>query len=94
MGRPTQDIDVFTIQDRRAHSKPRPWVVRWRVEGQQRTRSFCPRVEADRYRSVLVHAATRGERFDPRTGEPVSWLPDEDDLASACPPTVPGGGST
>lgn len=73
MGRPTQDVDVFTIQDRRVHGKAKPWVVRWRVDGQQRTKSFRTRAEADRYRSVLVHAVTRGERFDHRTGEPVSW---------------------
>lgn len=42
MGRPTQDVDVFTIQDRRAHRKAKPWVVRWRVDGQQR--GTCKRV--------------------------------------------------
>jgi len=81
MGRPTQQVDVFTIQDRRAHGKTRPWVVRWRVEGQQRTRSFRTRVEADRYRSVLVHAVTNGERFDLTTGEPAQWLEGAEDLA-------------
>lgn len=75
MGRPPQQVDVFTIQDRRVHGKMRPWVVRWRVEGQQRTRSFRTRAEADRYRSLLVHAVTNGERFDPATGEPANWQP-------------------
>lgn len=81
MGRPTQDVDVFTIQDRRAHGKAKPWVVRWRVDGRQRGRSFRTRAEADRYRSVLVHSVTRGERFDQRTGEPASWSADEDEIA-------------
>lgn len=80
MGRPVQQVDVFTIQDRRGHGKARPWVVRWRVEGEQRSKSFRTRVEADRYRSLLVHAVTSGERFDLATGEPVSWLPGQEDL--------------
>jgi len=80
MGRPTQDVDVFTIQDRRAHGKARPWVARWRVDGQQRTKSFRTRVEAVRYRSLLTHAVTSGERFDPATGEPASWSRQLEDL--------------
>lgn len=75
MGRPPQQVDVFTIQDRRVHGKRRPWVVRWSVEGQQRTRSFRTRAEADRYRSLLVHAVTNGEWFDPATGELANWQP-------------------
>lgn len=81
MGRPSQQVDVFTVQDRRGHGKARPWVVRWRIEGQQRTRSFRTRVEADRYRSLLTHAATMGERFELATGEPASWSRVAEDLA-------------
>jgi len=50
------------------------------VEGQQRTKSFRTRVEADRYRSLLTHAVTTGERFDPATGEPASWSRVAEDL--------------
>ena len=72
MGRP-QQVDVFTVQDRRQHGKTKPWVVRWRVDGRQRAKAFRTRAEADRYRSVLTQAVTAGERFDRRTCEPVAW---------------------
>jgi integrase len=80
MGRPVQQVDVFTVQDRRRDGKARPWVVRWRVDGRQRTRSFRTRVEADRHRSLLTHAVTMGDRFDPATGEPVAWSQPAADL--------------
>lgn len=80
MGRPIQQIDVFALQDRRAHGKAKPWVVRWRLEGRQRTKSFRTRAESDRYRSLLSHAAIKGETFDERTGEPARWNADEGDL--------------
>lgn len=73
MARPTQQVDVFGIQERRAHSKARPWIVRWRVDGRFRSRSFRTRAEADRYRSLLVGAVTSGELFDLDTGEPAAW---------------------
>ena len=76
MSRPIQDVKVFGIQDRRANAQAkRPWIVRRMVDGQQRSTSFRTRGEADRYRSVLVHAAASGEKFEPGTGEPVSWGP-------------------
>ncbi len=80
MARPAQQVDVFTIQDRRGHNKPRPWVVRWRVGGRQRTRSFRTRVEADRYRSHLLRAVTDGEPFDATTGEPATWNREAEEL--------------
>ena len=56
-----------------------PWVVRWRVDGQQRSRAFRTKAEADNVRSRLVVAVRDGERFDRVTGEPESWgtAPDE-----------------
>src|SRR5688572_5050683 len=68
-----QQVDVFSIQDRRKAGRSKPWVVRWRVDGRQTTRSFRTRVEADRFRSLLVQAVTAGDRFDRRSGEPASW---------------------
>jgi len=84
MGRPMQQVDVFTIQARRDHGKVRPWVVRWRVDGQQRTLSFRTRVEAGRHRSLLIHAVTTGRsscgrarrvRPRPRVSSPRSGWP-------------------
>ena len=80
MARPTQDVRIWGIQDRRArHNATMPWVVRWRVDGQQRSRAFRTKAEADNIRSRLVVAARDGERFDRVTGEPESWgtAPDE-----------------
>jgi hypothetical protein len=71
MGRPCQQISVFGIQDRRANpAATRPWVVRRAVEGQQRSRSFRTKTEADRYRAGLLVAQRNGELFDDDNGEP------------------------
>jgi integrase len=71
-----QKVQVFAL------GRPRPGVekakrryyVKWRVDGRDRTRSFKTRVEADRYRSGLLSAVQDGQRFDPASGEPASWL--------------------
>jgi hypothetical protein len=73
MGTCPHRLDVFAIQDRRKHGMPRPWIARWRVDGRMVSRSFRTRVEADRFRSLLVQAVTTDEAFDLRTGEPTSW---------------------
>ncbi len=49
--------------------------MRWAVDGPQHSRAFPTRVEADRYRSFLVEAHRRGERFEFYSGEPESWSP-------------------
>ncbi len=71
--RPNQDVRIWTIQQRQ--SNVRPWIVRWAIEGKQRSRSFRTKAEADRLRSQLVVAQQNGEPFDPRTGQPLSWTP-------------------
>lgn len=73
MGVRPQKVDVFGVQDRRKAGRPRPWAVRWRVDGKMVSRSFRTRVEADRFRSLLVQGVTAGAEFDPRSGEPASW---------------------
>lgn len=72
-GRPIQDVRIWSIQHRPA--KVLPWIVRWSVDGNIRSRSFRTKAEADRRRSQLLVAQQRGERFDPATGEPESWAP-------------------
>ena len=52
----------------------RRYYVKWRVDGHDRTRSFKTHVEADRFRSGLLAAVQDGQRFDPGSGEPTSWL--------------------
>lgn len=74
MPRPVQDIKVFGIQDRRSSARVRlPFVVRLRIDGRHRSRSFRTKTEADRYRSELMKAVRDGERFDDATGEPEAW---------------------
>ena len=77
MGRPRQQVDVFGMQDRRKQGKAKPWIVRWRVEGQQRTKAFRTRAEADRYRADLL--AGRRPAASASTSAPASrssWQPD------------------
>ena len=74
-GRPLADVAVYSVQKRSGDRNRRPWVVRWSVNGRQRSRSFRTKAEADRYRSGLLVAQQSGERFDDETGEPMSWQP-------------------
>ncbi len=78
---PRQTIRVFSVQDRRGSDRlAKPWVVRWEVDGRRTSRSFKTKALADRFRSELVVAHDRGERFDRATGEPVGWSSASDDV--------------
>jgi integrase len=71
-----QDIRIFNVQDRSTRSDARkPRIVRWRIDGRDHSRAFRTKAEADRLRSRLLVAHQDGERFDPQTGWPLSWLP-------------------
>ncbi|HEX7131821.1 MAG TPA: tyrosine-type recombinase/integrase [Iamia sp.] len=81
MPRAVQRIHIYAVQDRRSNLQAnRPWVVRWTVDGRERSRSFGRKGEAQRYRSELDRAVGDGSRFDPVTGEPLSWRPPLSDL--------------
>ncbi len=73
--RPLEDVQVYGVQKRKGDRIKRPWIVRWSLDGRQRSRSFRTKAEADRYRAGLLLSQQRGERFDDETGEPVSWAP-------------------
>lgn len=76
MGRPRQQVKVFGVQDRRSTVQAKlPWIVRWSVDGRQRSKSFRTKAEAERYRFLLMQEASHGERFDAGTAEPESWAP-------------------
>ncbi len=76
MRRAHQDVKIYGIQDRRSHPlATKPWLVRWAVEGRQRSRAFRTKAEGDRYRSMLLVAHRDGDLFDRATGEPESWKP-------------------
>jgi hypothetical protein len=73
---PVQDIRIWDIQDRTNRpNAARPWVVRWKVDGAERSRAFKTKSEADHVRSRLLVAARDGETFDRASGLPVSWQP-------------------
>jgi integrase len=65
------DVRIHTI--RRRKNKRRPFEVRWRVAGRDKSKSFLTRTLADSYRAELVRAARQGLEFDPATGEPLLW---------------------
>jgi integrase len=65
------DVRIYTI--RRRKNKRRPFEVRWRVAGRDKSKSFLTRALADSYRAELVRAARQGLEFDPATGEPLRW---------------------
>lgn len=81
-GRPLADVAVYSVQKRSGERNKRPWIVRWSLDGRQRSRAFRTKAEADRYRSGLLVAQQSGERFDIETGEPVSWQPLPDEIQS------------
>lgn len=71
-----QDVRVWDIQDRTARATAsRPWVVRWKVDGAERSRAFRTKSEADHLRARLLVAARDGDEFDRATGLPASWQP-------------------
>ena len=73
---PWQDVRVWNVQDRRGGDRgSRPWVVRWAVDGRQRSRAFQTKSEAEGFRSELLLAKRLQEPFDPDTREPVRWAP-------------------
>jgi hypothetical protein len=76
MATPLQDIKIWDIQARtkRANAS-RPWVLRWKVDGAERSRAFRTKSEADHVRARLVVAARGGEPFDRASGLPLSWQP-------------------
>lgn len=78
--RPLADVAVFSVQKRSGARNKRPWIVRWAVEGRQRSRAFRTRAEADRYRSGLLVAHQSGVPFDAATGEPMAWEPAPGDV--------------
>ena len=74
MARPMQVVKVYGVQDRRTTAQAKlPWVVRYTIDGRHRGKSFRTRIEADRYRGMLLQAVQAGDRFDETTGEPESW---------------------
>ena len=50
-----QEVRVFGLQQRPKTKKvKRPWIVRWSVDGRQRSRAFATKAEANRVRMLLA----------------------------------------
>jgi integrase len=76
-----QEVQVFGIQKRPVSERTKlPWIARWAVAGKRHSKSFRTKLEAERYRSLLVHAKTVGELFDESAGEPLAWRPSPQDV--------------
>ncbi len=60
-------FDVRIHMMRRRKNKRRPFEVRWRVAGRDKSKSFLTRALADSYRAELIRAARQGMEFDPAT---------------------------
>ena len=74
MARPMQTVKICGVQDRRSTKQAKlPWMVRYIIDGRHRSKSFRTRIEAERYRGLLLQAVQDGGRFDDVTGEPESW---------------------
>ena len=74
MASPVQDVRIWDIQDRTKRSNAsRPWVLRWKVDGAERSRAFTTKAEADHVRARLLIARREGEVFDRASGLPLSW---------------------
>lgn len=81
MAHPMQNVQIHGIQHRAPSAKNKKrWIVRWNVDGRAHSKSFATSNEANRYRSLLVAAHHKLERFDRPSGEPESWRPRADPL--------------
>ena len=79
MSHPMQKVQIHGIQHRAPSAKVKKrWVVRGNVDGRAHSKAFATSNEANRYRSLLVAAHHRLERFDRPSGEPESWRPRAD----------------
>jgi len=76
MSHPMQKVQIHGVQHRAPSAKVKKlWVVRWNVDGRACSKAFATSNEANRYRSLLVAAHHKLERFDRASGEPESWRP-------------------
>lgn len=55
----------------------RRYRVKWRIDGQDKTRALKTKAEAERLQARLQMAVVAGEEFDLATGLPVSWVRDD-----------------
>jgi integrase len=64
-------IDIFQIQHRPNSNKP--YIVKWRVNGRDKSRAFFTKKEAEKIKRKLERAKEDNLDFSPDTGEPIEW---------------------
>jgi integrase len=70
----TEHVDLLTLPEIRTRlGRKSPYMVRWYLNGQERSMGFRDKKIALRYRSDLDVAHRKGLPFDPSTGKPYSW---------------------
>lgn len=73
MRRGTYDVKIWGLATRKNQAgKVTSYGVRWLVDGEQFYESFKVRTQAEGFRSELITAQRRGEKFDVATGLPES----------------------
>ena len=63
-----QKVSVFGVSQRDSR-----WLVRWRVSGRDKSRSFTTKAQAAKFARQLENALDEGTSFDPGTLLPASW---------------------
>lgn len=76
----TYDVRIWSVRKFTNKSGP-TYRARWSVAGKETGRSFPKKALADRFRSDLMAATSRGELFDLVAKLPLSMLPDERDMS-------------
>jgi integrase len=76
MNRREQRVQIFSIglPKEGTPREGRRYRVRWRIDGQDKTRSLKTKVQAERLHTQLQMAIIDGEDFDLATGLPASWV--------------------
>ena len=64
-------VEIFRIQHRANANKPH--IVKWRVEGRDKSRAFATKKEAEKTKRNLERAKEDHLDFSPETGEPLEW---------------------
>ena len=88
--RPSAQVRVMDIQIRakvkqttsgKNNAAAVKYVVRWVVDGIEKSRSFPLKVSADNFRTDIIQAIRDRENFSPVTGLPIAWTSKDKTLA-------------
>jgi len=66
----TTDVQVHPSLGHKKR-RPSPYLVRWRIAGKDKSKSFKKQKEASSFRAALTTAALAGQKFDQMSGLPV-----------------------